>query len=409
MDALESSKEVSIILVGWNSTDDILYLGKADGVDPMEGQPTVRQQATPTKESPRPVDLNFYLSPRREDDSEDEDEADDSGTYGTGSKRKRSARSKGPTRSKAPRTTSKQVTARSTQPVADDDLFQSNKLHDVHVQCGSYALEVNSLTILRSHLIMSLADRECFQMKLYDDAAIIDSSAVDMATVAGQRQFVIMLVGLRRLSPEDRGFRDIVKGADQLRKRWAFLERQLKQNGTLSNEEMHWRNILWDLQLVTKMEEYKMLDIVYRQAGIVGRLSLVIRAVHAKDPSKVVIIKSTRPSPTRVSEFNMVKSAREAAKKNGGDEHWVLKHLPVFIYTEDVPVKTGALKDRLQAFLNGSVYVHGRSLPYETRILRIDIQEELFNIDTLRDAQDIAQVFVDILQCELFVLHSLLI
>lgn len=344
--------------------------------------------------------VNFYLSRPRQDDSVDEDKADGSGTYGTGSKRKRSARSKGPTGSKAPRTTSKHVTPRSTPPVADDDLFQSRKLQDVHVQCGSYALDVNSLTILRSHLIMSLADRERFQMKLYDDAAIIDSSAVNMATVAGQRQFVIMLVGLRRLSPEDRGFRDIVKGADQLHKRWGFLEQQLKKNGTLSKGEMHWRNILWGLKVVTKMHEYKMLDIVYRQAGIVGRLSLVVRAVHIDDESKVVVIKSTRPSPTRVSEFKMVTAAKDTAKKYGGDEHWVLSRLPEFIYSEDVLTKIGSLKDRLQAFLNGSAYVNGQTFPYESRIFRIDIQEQLFNIDTLRDAQDVAQVFLDILQCE---------
>ena len=121
---------------------------------------------------PRPRErVNFYLSRPREDDSTDEDKADSSSTYDTGSKRKRSANSKGPTGSKAPRTTSKHVTPRSTPrstpPVADDDLFQSRKLQDVHVQCGSYALDVNSLTILRSHLIMSLADRERFQMKLY--------------------------------------------------------------------------------------------------------------------------------------------------------------------------------------------------------------------------------------------------
>jgi len=84
----------------------------------------------------------------------------------------------------------------------------------------------------------------------------------------------------------------------------------------------------------------------------------------------------------------MINNARNCARMNNQD-NWVLNHLPEVLYTEDQdfhmlsPELIGILGDK-----------------YETRVLRIIVQEELFPITDCHTAPELAQAFREIFQCE---------
>ncbi|KAF9013620.1 hypothetical protein BDZ89DRAFT_1142551 [Hymenopellis radicata] len=215
-------------------------------------------------------------------------------------------------------------------------------------------MEALSLTPLRSHYILSLVDRTKLQLMYFDSSVILVSPPVDMKKKEGKDVFLSMIVGLRRMSLQDRGVRNIIRDNAKFYTKLRFFDTQLK----LSDHEgtPHWRNMLTGMILDTKNGPYKIEDILFRQAGIVGRLTYVVRA-RKLDPQNPtvegpsVVIKISCPSMSRISEETLVGKARDVAEKEGGDDHWVLKHLPKVLHSEDIVLVKGSTQHRVAEFL----------------------------------------------------------
>ncbi|KAF9016195.1 hypothetical protein BDZ89DRAFT_994644 [Hymenopellis radicata] len=283
----------------------------------------------------------------------------------------------------------------------------TGKLENAQVQCASYAMEALSLTPLRSHYILSLVDRTKLQLMYFDSSVILVSPPVDMKKKEGKEVFLSMIVGLRRMSLQDRGVRNIIRDNAKFYTDLSFFKAQLsKPDGAL-----HWRNMLTGMILDTKNGPYKIEDILFRQAGIVGRLTYVVRA-RKLDPQNLavegpsVVIKISCPSMSRTPEVALLKQAREAAEKEGGEDHWVLKHLPKVLHSEDIVLVKGSTQHRVAEFLLAVDRFTGAKYPYEYRVLRIVVLEELFPVSTLGDPSQYAQVFFDILNCHKWLYDS---
>ncbi|PBL01803.1 hypothetical protein ARMGADRAFT_915394 [Armillaria gallica] len=83
--------------------------------------------------------------------------------------------------------------------------------------------------------------------------------------------------------------------------------------------------------------------------------------------------------------------------------HWLLNHLPNIFHEQDFKFDDDDSVQKLIAeMINAGKYVGGRAGAYEERVLRITVLEELFPITSLRKDSDYAQVFVDILQCHMW-------
>ncbi|KAF9004514.1 hypothetical protein BDZ89DRAFT_1169185 [Hymenopellis radicata] len=270
------------------------------------------------------------------------------------------------------------------------------KLEDVQVQCASYAMEALSLTPLRSHFIMSLVDRTRLQLMYYDASVILVASPVDMSTGEGKAFFLSMVIALHRMNAVDRGFRNIIHDHQEFTHNLGFMAEKLGD----SKGTRVWSNLLKNMVLETSFGCYVITEVLFRQAGIIGRLTYVVRA-HRKDrPTESVVIKISCPSLSREPEEKLVNAARDAAIKIGGESHWVLNHLPKILHAEDIKTSAGSTQDRVASFLNEEAsYVAGGKYHYEYRTLHIVILEELFPINTLPCASDFAQVFFDVLNC----------
>ncbi len=282
---------------------------------------------------------------------------------------------------------------------ADDEVHTPEKLRDVQVQCASYAMETLSLTPLRSHFIMTLVDRTDLQLMYFDSSVMLVTPPIHMKTEEGKNLFLSMLVGLHRMSLPDRGVRDLIIDNEKFFTRLDFFGRQLKN-------PPHWRNMLTGMILKTQKGLYRIKDILFRQAGIVGRLTYVVRAKKV-DPENSnvelepsVVIKISLPSVSRTSEETLVAQARKAAEDESGEDHWVLKHLPKILHSEDIGIVKDSTQDRVAHFIQYVAQFEGAKYPYEYRVLRIVVLEELFPISTLREPSQHAQVFFDILNCK---------
>ncbi|KAF8915087.1 hypothetical protein CPB85DRAFT_453952 [Mucidula mucida] len=267
-------------------------------------------------------------------------------------------------------------------------------------QCASYAMEALSLTPLRSHFIMTLVDRTNLQLMYFDSSVMLVTPPIDTKTKTGKELFLSMIVGLRRMSLPDRGVRDLIRDSDKFFTCLDFFGRQLGRQWSCPP---NWRNMLTGMILDTpKGGSYKIEKILFRQAGIVGRLTYVVRAkkVDPEDPNGgSVVIKISLPSVSRKSEETLIERARKAAEAENGKDRWVLKHLPKILHSEDIGIVKGSTQDRVAHFIQYVAQFEGAKFPYEYRVLRIVVLEELFPISTLREPSQHAQVFFDILNC----------
>ncbi|KAF8915043.1 hypothetical protein CPB85DRAFT_1295455 [Mucidula mucida] len=194
----------------------------------------------------------------------------------------------------------------------------------------------------------------------------------------------------------DRGFRSIIHDHRKFTHKLGYMATQL---GATKGDRV-WSNLLKNMVLQTEIGAYVIVEVLFRQAGLVGRLTYVVKAHHQDRPTETVVIKISCPSLSREPEEKLVNAARDAAIEIGGESHWVLKHLPKIVHAEDIETTPGSTQDRVASFLNKEAsYVDGGKYHYEYRTLHIVILEELFSINKLSCASDFAQVFFDVLNC----------
>ncbi|KAF8904622.1 hypothetical protein CPB85DRAFT_1316785 [Mucidula mucida] len=235
-------------------------------------------------------------------------------------------------------------------------------------------MEHLSNVILRSHSILTLFDRDRFQLEYFDRSVIAVSTAVDLSTEAGQTLFILMVYGLRRLSPEDLGLRTVVKDSLKLCTDYESTAKRLEEKAS---------------GIGANNVEYTLKDIVFRQPGLIGRSTCVVAARRSTD-DKHFVVKFSCPARTRATEMELIQKARVCAESD--EEHaWVLSHLLNMI-------AKGSVQARMRDFLDNAVYADEKKYYYEDRCLRICVSEELFPITNLTSQRKIAQVFLDILQ-----------
>ncbi|KAK7446058.1 hypothetical protein VKT23_014681 [Stygiomarasmius scandens] len=128
-------------------------------------------------------------------------------------------------------------------------------------------------------------------------------------------------------------------------------------------------------------------ETLYRSHSVIGRGTTVIKAEHNDSD---VAVKISFLSASRDAEDELIQQAHQQAK----DEHaWAKNHLPAIICSETRPL-VDMPQLRLAEFLK-----RFSDIPqYDTRVLRITVQEILQPITDLTDAKEIAQVLLDTLQ-----------
>ncbi|KAF9004879.1 hypothetical protein BDZ89DRAFT_1026157 [Hymenopellis radicata] len=251
-------------------------------------------------------------------------------------------------------------------------------------------MEHLSDVILHSHSILALFDRDRFQFEYFDRSVIAVSSDVDLSTEEGQTLFILMVYGLRRLSPEDLGLRNVVQ-LDA----WNLCT-ESASNHAVENGSRDWRRLFYDRQMKIDNETYTLKEIVFREPGLIGRSTCVVGSIRSSDEKRFVI-KISCPTATRVPETKLIQRARNYAEAD--QKHaWVLNHLPNMIASKDVTIDEKSVQGRMRDFLNTAEYADGKKYCYEDRCLRICVSEELVPITSLTSQRKIAQVFLDILQ-----------
>ncbi|KAF9023129.1 hypothetical protein BDZ89DRAFT_1162891 [Hymenopellis radicata] len=259
---------------------------------------------------------------------------------------------------------------------------------DLQTQCARYAMEHLSDVILRSHSILTLFDRDQVQFEYFDRSVIAVSSAVDLSTEEGQTLFILMLYGLRRLSPEDLGLRNVQDA-------WNLCTESASKH-VVENGSGDWRRLFYDRRMEIENETYTLKEIVFREPGLIGRSTCVVGSIRSSDEKRFVV-KISCPTATRVPETKLIQRARNYAEAD--EKHaWVLNHLPNMIASKDVMIDEKSVQGRMRDFLSRADYADGKTYNYEDRCLRLCVSEELHAITSLTSQHKIAQVFLDILQ-----------
>ncbi|KAF8870808.1 hypothetical protein CPB85DRAFT_1353643 [Mucidula mucida] len=271
----------------------------------------------------------------------------------------------------------------------DEVLFSPAARITAQVQCGRYAIAELSKTLLRSHVILTLFDHDSFQMHYYDRGVIAVSSAVSLSSCEGQELFILMLMGLRRLTS---------KGLGQ----WNVLDESQKfdlelSGNILEDSSKERRRIFHGMTLRVGAETYTLQEILFRQPEIVGPATCVVAA---KDRNgNEVVLKISCPVEGQQSEVDLIEQARAYASHDDGHK-WVLMHLPRVIASVDIAPDPESAYHRLCEFLNNkdTKWAGKRKLSYESRVLRITVVEKLHTLLTIASPSTHAQIFFDVLQ-----------
>ncbi len=277
------------------------------------------------------------------------------------------------------------------QKVLDEEGFApgTDRAERARVQCARYALHILSNAGLRSHALVTLIDRDRIQLSYYDRSAIIVSQAIDLGNKDDEILFIAML--------KQQGIlHHIIKDP--------YITDFNRYNKVSKDPKLLFSGLEMILQKDNKDLTLILGTTVYRQRGLFGRDTCVIRATCAKWAGKKLVVKISWPSALRKSEKTLLDIA--IAKADGmaetGNTHWILNHFPNILHEQDFKFDDDDSVQKLIAeMINAGKYVGGRAGVYEERVLRITVLEELSPITSLRKDSDYAQVFVDILQSTL--------
>ncbi|KAF9001241.1 hypothetical protein BDZ89DRAFT_1081995 [Hymenopellis radicata] len=258
---------------------------------------------------------------------------------------------------------------------------------DAQVQCGRYAMELLSNIFLRSHAILTLFDSDGFQIHYYDRSVIAVSSVVSLSSREGQEQFILMLMGLRRLNG--------LRLPNVLHESQKFYMEFIGQISECSSKE--WCRMFHGMTLRLGGETYTLQEILFRQPGVVGRATCVVAAKDSHGTE--VVVKISCPIEGQTSEVDLIEHARAYASRDDGHK-WVLKHLPKVFASVDIAPDPRSAQRRLCEFLNNqdTKWAGKQKLVYEIRILCITVVEKLHPLLNIASPSTHAQIFFDVLQ-----------
>ncbi|KAF9462736.1 hypothetical protein BDZ94DRAFT_1309434 [Collybia nuda] len=321
--------------------------------------------------------------------------------------------------------------------------IEHQKVAWARLYCVRYLWEILEISVLRSHAFLTLVDRDHLQLMYADRSAVVTTSIINLRTPEGEAMFLAMLIAFHRLTPKQWGLLPLVKNSFTVLSSGDTAYH--REDGTITTKRECLRGVELQLQGEIKRHPVRLMldDILYHQPGIIGRGTCVIAAScnDVKDwKGQELVVKVSWPSETRKSEifllnlarrkgeelvkerkvkqaelFKEVENLRESGKFEEAtakshdaqslveefDKHWALNHLPNILYSEDFQLGSEnepMPQTKLALFFSKAEYVNGE-FKYETRVLRVSVQERLYKMTTLPSLVGYAQVFYDIFLC----------
>lgn len=137
-----------------------------------------------------------------------------------------------------------------------------------------------------------------------------------------------------------------------------------------------------------------------------GPSTLVVHATSPLWPRKWLVAKffwRAECSPPTPGEDEYILAARAKATEMGSEGKWVLDHLPEVLHAQALSIGEDDVQGRLERFFMDST----NDKRYHRRSLRVVVQDLLFPLEAIGNVRDLAQVFVDAIQCTLLLLSSL--
>ncbi|PBL01802.1 hypothetical protein ARMGADRAFT_229293 [Armillaria gallica] len=145
---------------------------------------------------------------------------------------------------------------------------------------------------LRSHALVTLIDRDRIQLSYYDRSAIIVSQAIDLGNTDDEILFIAMLIGCHRPILKQRGIlHHIIKDP--------YITDFNRYNKVSKDPKILFSGLEMTLQKDNKDLTLILGTTVYRQRGLFGRDTCVIRATCAEWAGKKLVVKISWPSASR--------------------------------------------------------------------------------------------------------------
>ncbi|KAF8125516.1 hypothetical protein K438DRAFT_2002097 [Mycena galopus ATCC 62051] len=338
---------------------------KIDDIPEEKEKVSTSKGKTTPKPKPKPdVVLQDQPPTRRSNRNASKDPLPDSGSYHSTSETQKSKRAgdalEPPVAAKKPR-----------------------KAVDPKLQCASYALELLSNGGLRSHVIGVLVSFHSLELLYYDRSIVIKSEPLHFTKPENRATFLAVLSAFGSLRKPQWGYPELLNPP-------ARKPLPLPINPTSE----FWRRMYRDRVLELKGGWKLVLgDIIFRAHGVIGRGTVVVRAIVEDCPSshnlqgKAVVVKWSWVPTSRVREAKIVGDARVCAEKGNPD---MLRHLPDIYHDEDFD----SLRPECQKLLRDHF-----PRQYEERVLRIIVQAELKPITELQDPGQLAKAFKEIFEC----------
>ncbi|KAK0460332.1 hypothetical protein IW261DRAFT_1349814, partial [Armillaria novae-zelandiae] len=229
----------------------------------------------------------------------------------------------------------------------------------------------------------------------YDRSSIAVSQAIDIADKEIRRLFIEMLIGCHRLSLRQHGILHDILEDPYIIKTYGMMKERNSVN-LFNGLRMNLKQAD-DTDIVLTLG-----DIIHRQRGVGGRNTYIILASSPTWLNRELAVKISWAGAYRASEKTLMDAVRAKAEEMAGEgnTHWVLDHLPEILHSQDFPFdQDDCPQKRLMELSIEAEYADDKTFMYEERLLRITVSERLFPITDLANVQDIAQVFLDILQC----------
>ncbi|KAK0460331.1 hypothetical protein IW261DRAFT_296014 [Armillaria novae-zelandiae] len=178
------------------------------------------------------------------------------------------------------------------------------------------------------------------------------------------------------------------------------------ENIDCQNPEHFYKDLKVTLQKADKTNMVLTLgDVIHGQRHLIGRNACVAIGASLEWPGRQLVVKMSYPSIYRESEKKLVDAAKSKVRdmSSEGKEHWVLNDFPEIFHSQGFRFNDNASPRRcLMESLTGAAHVDRKTGIYELydgRLLRVTVSERLFPITDTTNVKDIAQVFLDILQC----------
>ncbi|KAF5372479.1 hypothetical protein D9758_005134 [Tetrapyrgos nigripes] len=297
----------------------------------------------------------------------------------------------------------------------------SGEAKDTQIQVASYALDMLSRGLLRTHTVAILVDTTCLQLAYYDRSQVVLSQPVNMY---GQDDHLdLFLAVLYQISvqgstphtgilptsipnfvatPASQVFPRIepyVHDAYQSETGFILSATTPKTTRFYESGEKAFSGCMLHLDADTQLQ---LGDVIHRAYGVVGRASIVLAATRIRgnwdlDLRNGAVVKISFPTTAWDSEADLLRHAKATAT---GKHAWAMEHLPQVLWDkeyswDDLGTPQHKLADLLQQLDDPQT----PGVPvYEKRTLRIIVLRRLHPITELTKPEDYAQVFYDILQ-----------